>query len=95
MEKSKSKILVIDKVTKQILLECKLDEADKAYEFAGSLEEMGLDVEVVNPTIAQTLSNSLGLSQAQVEEYEASMEEEMEDHDGSCCFKDSSDDKLH
>ena len=79
-------------------MECKLDEADKAYQFAGSMEEMGLDVEVLNPTIAQTLSNSLGLSQAQVQEYEASMEEEMEEHDqsnGSCCFKDPSDDKLH
>ena len=94
MEKSKSKILVVDKQSRQTLFECGIDDADKAYHYAGEMEEMGLDVEVLNPTLAQTLSNSLGLSAAQVQEYEASMEEEMEEHEGSCCFEDPSDKKI-
>lgn len=94
MENGKSKIRVIDVQTNQVLLECELSESEKAYEFAASLEDMGLDVKVLSPTISQTLSSSLGLSQAQVSDYEMSIEEEMEDHAGSCCFEDSKDKKI-
>lgn len=89
MEKEKSKIVVRDIHTQQVLFECPVTESERAYEFAAEMEEMGLDIEVLAPTLSDTLSASLGLSKDQVQEYKDSMEQEMEDHDGSCCFEDS------
>lgn len=94
MEKEKSKIQVRDVLTKQVLFECSVSESEKAWQFAAEMEEMGLDIEVVAPTLGETLSVSLGLSQAERQAYMDSLEEEMEEHDGSCCFtKDG--EKIH
>ena len=94
MEKEKSKILVRDVQTKQILFECPLTESEKAWQFAAEMEEMGLDIEVVAPTLGETLSTSLGLSKEDQQAYMDSLDEEMEEHDGSCCFtKDG--EKIH
>jgi hypothetical protein len=87
MEKEKLKIQVQDVQTGQILFECSLIESEKAYNFAAEMEEMGLDVKVINPTLAQTLTSSLGLSSQAQAEYERSLDEEIEHHDGSCCFE--------
>lgn len=87
MEKEMVKVKVLDKETRQVLFECPVHEAEKAFAFAASMEQMGLDIEVINPTLSRTLSSSLGLSQVQMEAYEQSLEEEMDEHDGSCCFK--------
>lgn len=96
MEKSKPKILVRDVQTQQILFECAINESEKAYQFAAEMEEMGLDIEVVSPTLGETLSNSLGLSKEAQEKYKESLEEEMDSHEGSCCFEESSDgQKVH
>jgi protein-arginine kinase len=95
MEKSKTKIQVRDVRTQQILFECALTESEKAYQFAAEMEEMGLDLEVIAPTLGETLSNSLGLTQEQQQEYKNSIEDEMEAHEGSCCFKDPEDKTTH
>lgn len=96
MEKEKSKILVRDVQTQQVLFECGINESEKAWQYAAEMEEMGLDIEVVIPTLGETLSNSLGLSREDLETYKQSLEEEMESHDGgSCCFKSPEDEKLH
>jgi hypothetical protein len=86
MEKEMLKIRVLDIHTEQVLFECALTESERAYEFAAQMEEMGLDVKVDSPTLSQTLTQSLGLSNEEQATYQASMEEEMEDHDASCCF---------
>lgn len=84
------KIRVLDQQTDQVLFECSMEDGEKAYQFAAEMEEMGLDLRVEVPTLSETLSDSLGLSGEQKAAYKASMEEEMEDHDGgSCCFKDN------
>jgi tRNA A-37 threonylcarbamoyl transferase component Bud32 len=95
MEKEKSKIVVRDVHTKQVLFECLVDESEKAYQFAAEMEELGLDIEVLSPTLSETLSNSLGLSKEALQQYKKSMEEEMEAHEGSCCFEDSKDKTIH
>jgi hypothetical protein len=95
MEKEISKIRVVDTETRQVLFECTLEESEKAYQFAAGLEEMGLTVEVLHPTLGQTLTESLGLSNEDRRKYEASVEEEIEHHDGSCCFEDPADKKVH
>lgn len=94
MEKEKSKILVRDVLTKATLFECSISESEKAYQFAAEMEELGLDIEVLAPTLTDTLSNSLGLSAEQKATYQQSMEDEIEQHDGSCCFEDA-DKKIH
>ncbi len=86
MEKEKPKILVRDVQTQQVLFECTITESEKAWQFAAEMEEMGLDIEVISPTLSETLSNSLGLTPEELQAYKESMEEEMENHAGSCCF---------
>ncbi len=93
MEKEKPKILVRDVQTQQVLFECTITESEKAWQFAAEMEEMGLDIEVISPTLSETLSNSLGLTQEELQAYKESMEEEMENHAGSCCFT-NDDDKI-
>jgi hypothetical protein len=91
MQKEKLKIQVLDTQSRQQLFECALEESEKAYQFAAEMEQIGLDVEVVNPTLSETLSKSLGVSREEFGRYQSELEEEIEQHEGSCCFKDSED----
>ena len=89
-------IRVLDVGTNQVLMEVPLEEAEKAYAFIAEMEEMGLDLKIENPTLADTLSQSLGLTPEQVAEYKDSMDHEIEDHDSSCCFTDEeTEKKIH
>jgi hypothetical protein len=93
MEKEKSKIIVRDVQSQLVLFECTLEEAEKAYQYAASMEELGLEVEVISPTLSETLSSSLGLSQQEHQEYKKSLEEEMQSHEGSCCYEEANSNK--
>jgi hypothetical protein len=84
---------VIDVQTGQVLLQCSVEDSAKAYAFAAEMEALGLDIKVINPTLADTLSASLGLNQDAMREYQQSMEDELEHHDGSCCFEENNPDK--
>lgn len=88
MEKEKPKFRVQDVHTGHTLFECSIADSEKAYGFAAEMEEMGLDVQVIAPTLTDTLSSSLGLSNEQRAELEKTLEEEIESH-GSCCFEES------
>lgn len=79
------RVLVVDELTNEALYECDIEELELAYQRAGELEQMGLVVKVVAPSITQTLTQSLGLSFDEEEEYQNSVTAELEDHDGSCC----------
>lgn len=79
------KVLVIDILSNEVLFECPMEELESAYQKAGDYEEMGLDVKVIAPTVTQTLTNTLGLTHDEEDEYQNSVVGEMEDHDGSCC----------
>jgi len=83
------KIRVLDLQSGQTLFECSVQDSEKAYQFAAQMEEIGLELKVIIPTLSDTLSQSLGLTREQKLAYKTSLEEEMEDHDGSCCFKDN------
>lgn len=95
MLKEKSKVTVNDVNTNQTLFECSLEDVEKAYQFAAQMEELGVDVKVISPTLTQTLTRSLGLSEEQTSDYEKSMDEELEHHEGSCCFEDEEDKTIH
>ena len=94
MEKEMPKIRVLDLQSGQTLFECSIQESEKAYQFAAQMEEMGLELKVVVPTLSDTLSTSLGLSRDEQAAYEASLEEEMDEHEGSCCFTDNDPNKT-
>jgi hypothetical protein len=88
MEKTKIKVTVADTQTGQILFECAPSEQDKAYHYAAQMEEMGLDVKVTSPTLNESLAQSLGLGPEAMQRYQGSLQEEIEHHDGSCCYED-------
>ena len=79
------KVKIIDIQSQETLFECSVDEMESAYQQAAIYEEMGLDVKIIAPSITQTLTNTLGLTHDEEEEYQNSVVAEMEDHDGSCC----------
>ncbi len=91
MVKEKLKIQVIETNSGSVMQEFDLDQLDAAYALAGSLEEMGLDISINHPTLSDTLSHSLGLSEEQIKDYKDSLIEEIDEHEGdyggSCCFK--------
>ena len=94
MEKEMPKIRVVDLQSGQTLFECSIQESEKAYQFAAQMEDMGLDLKVIVPTLSDTLSSSLGLNRDEQKAYENSLEEEMEGHEGSCCFTDNDPNKI-
>ena len=82
--KQKSKIKVIDSLNNEILKEFPLDEAHFAYEYAAQMESYGVDIKVIEPTITETLVDSLGMTLDMKEEYAQSVVAELADHDGCC-----------
>lgn len=89
------KVRVIDAQSAQVLFECPVADADRAYVAAAEFEAMGLEVRVEHPTVNQTLADSLGVAGAPLAEFEASLDDEIEEHPGSCCFSDEPDKTLH
>lgn len=85
-----STIRVIEKNSNDILFECSSDDAEKAYEFAAQMEELGLDVVIKQPSVAESLSMTLGASQEELQKIQEELNDEIESHNpDSCCFKDN------
>ena len=60
-----------------------MDKMSDAYSYATQMEEMGLDIEVVAPGVAETLITSLGASGQEIKDYKQSLQDEIDDHDDS------------
>jgi hypothetical protein len=87
MQNNRPKIIVRDLGTQSTLFETTLDEADKAYAYAAKLEEMGLEIEILSPTLGETLSQSLGHNADTMKNFNDDLMHEMDSHDAGCCFK--------
>ena len=74
-------VQIIDKNTQNVIFECPVESIDQAYKQALSFEKMGLEVEIISPSITDTLAHSLGKSGRELEEYHKSVAHEMDDHD--------------
>lgn len=83
-----AKVKIVEVQSGQVLLECTVEQSDFAYEKAAEFEEMGLDVKLVHPGVNESLAHSLGIEGDPLEAFEESLSEEIEGHEGSCCFKD-------
>ncbi|GAB4010425.1 MAG: hypothetical protein Fur0010_03080 [Bdellovibrio sp.] len=82
----KNTIRVVDSDS-QVLFECPIEESDRAYNFAREMEEMGVEVKLLSPSLPQTLVNSLGMKEEDQEQFIASVDYEIEDHEVGCCNK--------
>ena len=80
MTKINHQIKVRELHSGQELLSCPLDQESEAFRFAHEMEAMGVEVEVINPSVSETLAASLGVGDLEWEEYRESMEDEIHDH---------------
>lgn len=89
-----SLVKVVDQNSQSVLFSCGMDNIHSAYLYAKEMENLGLEVKIVSPTITQTLADGLGISAQEKMNLQESVNQELHDHEGSCCakdFKDSSD----
>ena len=56
---------------------------EEAYAFATQMEEAGLDIQIVAPGLTETLIQSLGASQEEIESYKQELQEEIDGHNDS------------
>jgi hypothetical protein len=74
-------VKVIDKLSGTTLFETSLEKIEEAYSFAALMEEQGLEITISAPGLAETLINSLGAQQDELDEFKQSLVEEMESHE--------------
>ena len=86
-----TQVKVMATASQEVLFQCHMDEEAKAYEFAQNMEKMGVEVTIDIPSVAQTLASSLGIEEQDWEEYQRSMEREIDDHDCSSICSDAND----
>lgn len=82
-----NQILLVETQTGETIASFSIQEREKAYQKATQLEQMGLDIEMRSPGAAKSLAIELGADKKQLEDLDQSLQEEMDDHDDSCCFK--------
>ncbi len=78
-------VKVIDETTQTVLFTCPIEDMAEAYAYAQKMEDLGLSVQVISPSITRTLADSLGIHDERLNAYEESVTQEMEDHDCSSC----------
>jgi hypothetical protein len=81
--KMSNQVRVIDSLSKTILFETTMDKISDAYSYATQMEEMGLDIEVIAPGLAETLIQSLGATSEEIDEYKQRLQDEIDEHDDS------------
>ena len=74
-------IKVVEVQSGQELFCCSPGEAEKAFQYAKSMEQMGVEVSIVSPSVSETLAVELGVNEGDWGEYQQSMEDEIEYHD--------------
>jgi hypothetical protein len=81
-------IQIIETQSQQVLFSCAMDKSHEAYEKASEFEQLGLDIKILHPSVNETLADSLGIDEERMKEFSESLDEEIEDHPGTCCFQD-------
>lgn len=74
-----SKIKLLDSES-QLLYEYAMKDVEKAYAKAKELEEMGIEVSLVSPSLPETLGATLGMSEAEAERLKNEINEEIDSH---------------
>lgn len=76
----------------QILFECSLEEAEKAWAYARQMEDYGVDVRISAPSLPESLAKVLGGSDEELAKLRHELTEEIDSHIG-CCNEHHSDDE--
>jgi hypothetical protein len=75
-----TQVQIIDKESGQILYLAPIGELDLAYQKARDFEAMGLDIELITPSLTVSLISTLGASESEILEYKESLESELASH---------------
>ena len=78
-----AQVKVVEPRSGEVLLQCGVEEEARAYQFAQEMEQMGVEVKIIAPSVSQTLASGLGVSAKDWQGYQRSMDQEIADHDGS------------
>ena len=75
-------VKIIERHSLEVLFECSFTDMEKAYEEARKLEEMGLEVDLITPSVHETLGEALGISRYSKKQhyYNKSLKEEIDSH---------------
>ena len=76
-------VRVIDLISGTTLFQTTIEKMDDAYAFATQMEEVGLDVEIKAPGLAETLIKSLGAGESEIRDFKQSLQDEIDEHDDS------------
>lgn len=82
-------IRVIDTTSQQVIKEFSYSESQLAYELAAQMEELGVEVKIESISTAESLADALGANEEVKAQLRKTLEDEIESHEGSCCFKKS------
>lgn len=81
-----NKIFLRDNQTLQILAEGGPEDMEKIFQAALYYEKNGIETHIQGPTITESLANSLGIKGRDKIEFQESVTQELEDHEGlNCC----------
>jgi len=75
-----SKILILDSEG-ETLKEFSLKDRDMAFNYIRDLESWGVEAKIIEPSLPETLIQSLGASKEDEEELKKAIEQELSDHE--------------
>lgn len=78
-----NQVRVIDVLSQTTLFETSMENIADAYTFAAQMEEAGLDIEIKAPGLAETLIRSLGANDSDINKFQQSLQNEIDEHDES------------
>lgn len=89
-----SKIQIKEVNSLETLYEFSMDDMEKAYHKAQELEEMGLDIKLIIPSLTETLARTLGRTEDELLLLNEELNDEINDHEDSCTYCLPSDSKY-
>jgi hypothetical protein len=82
-----NKVIIVRDNEGQELKRFSFENRDKAFTYLKELEEWGVQAVLDEPSLPETLINSLGANDEDRQQLKQSIKDELEDHDDSCCFE--------
>ncbi len=80
-----NKVKIVDNLSQTVLFECMFDEIETAYIKAQEYEDMGLDISIKAPGLAESLVRSLGATEEELNQYTLSTIDEIDEHNDLGC----------
>lgn len=78
-------VKIVEKMSQTVLFECPLSDIELAYKKALEYEDMGIDTEILSPSLTESLIRSLGATAEDIQQYKDSEEFEESLHEDMGC----------